>query len=215
MTDIVNRYDTTFLDALPPVAQLIAEPALADRWDQESALAKMSVGALACHLNRQVTVAHQLLTTPTGFPVLSGGADEHYARAVWVTTTSPDDPENDRSSYDEEARWGVHHLRETTATAAREVTTLLTGDAVGELAGLPWQGWALRRDAFLLTRMLEVVVHADDLALSIGVATPEFTAGVFEPVVELLARLAARRHGQSAVIGALARRERQRGVSAF
>ncbi|GLY29376.1 maleylpyruvate isomerase N-terminal domain-containing protein [Kineosporia sp. NBRC 101731] len=215
MTNPANRYDAVFLETLPPVAHLIDEPALTERWDQESVLAKMSVGALACHLNRQITLAHQLLSTPTDFPVLSGGADEHYARAAWVTTTSPDDPENDRSSYEEEARWGVHRLREATTRAAHEVTTLLTGDGAGELAGLPWQGWALRRDAFLLTRMLEVVVHADDLALSIGVPTPAFTAGVFEPVVELLARLAARRHGQSAVIGALSRRERDRGVSAF
>jgi hypothetical protein len=215
VTTTVNRYDATFLDALPHVAALIAEPALEERWTDESALAKMSIGSLACHLNRQVVVAHQLLTQPTDFPVLEGGADEHYARAAWTKTTSPDDPENDRSGYDEEALAGVLKLRETTATAAAQVTTLLTEGTASAAAGLPWQGWALSRDAFLLTRMLEVVVHSDDLALSLGVPTPEFGEAVFEPVLRLLVRLSVRRNGQSAVVSSLTRRERQRGISAF
>src|SRR5689334_12157075 len=111
----------------------------------------MSVGSLACHLSRQIVVAHQLLNQDTDFPVLEGGADEHYAKAAWTKTTSPDDPENDRSGYDEEALLGVHKLRETLATATRNVTTMLTEGTAGAAAGLPWQGWALARDAFLLT----------------------------------------------------------------
>jgi hypothetical protein len=59
------------------------------------------------------------------------------------------------------------------------------------------------------------VVHADDLAVSIGVPTPAFPEEVFGPVRDLLVRLAERRHGQSAVIGALTRSERARGISAF
>ena len=215
MTTTVNHYDATFLEALPHVSALIAEPALAERWTDESALAKMTVGSLACHLTRQVVVAHQLLSRPTDCPVLEGGADEHYARAAWTKTTSPDDPENDRSGYDEEALEGVLKLRETAATAATQVTTMLTEGTASAVAGLPWQGWALSRDAFLLTRMLEIVVHSDDLALSLGVPTPEFGAAVFEPVVQLLVRLSVRRNGQSAVVSTLTRRERQRGVAAF
>ncbi|MBT0768370.1 hypothetical protein KIH74_05510 [Kineosporia sp. J2-2] len=213
MTDDVYRYDATFLQALPPVRSLIAEPALPGRWEQESVLAKMSVGALANHLHRNVELAGALLTEPTTFPLLAGGADEHYARAAWVTTTSPDDPENDRGDYDALARLGVEALRET--TAATDVHSLFTEGGGLDRAGLPWQGWALRRDEFLLTRMVEIVVHTDDLALSLGVPTPEFPDDVLLPVVHLLTRLSVRRHGQSAVVGALSRRERQRVVSAF
>jgi hypothetical protein len=67
----------------------------------------------------------------------------------------------------------------------------------------------------LLTRMLEIVVHTDDLALSLGIRTPEFPAEVFAPVRDLLVRLAAQRHGQSAVISALTRSERSQPISAF
>ena len=75
------------------------------------------------------------------------------------------------------------------------------------------RGWSLRRADFLLTRLLEVVVHSDDLAASIGVPTPEFPDETFAPVRDLLVRLAVRRHGRSALIGTLARRERARPLS--
>jgi hypothetical protein len=68
--------------------------------------------------------------------------------------------------------------------------------------------WALTLDDFLLTRVLEVVVHADDLAVSLGVATPALPVAATDAAVELLARLAVWRHGPVAVVRALARRER-------
>nr|WP_269811028.1 maleylpyruvate isomerase N-terminal domain-containing protein [Kineosporia rhizophila] len=203
-------------------------PVLGERWDLPSALPKMSVGALACHLGRQVSLAQQLLLPspsdlssglpierPTELPLLEDGADEHYARAAWVTSTSPDDPENDRSTDEQLAQEGVQALVERFAAGAAEVSALLSGGSAGERVALPWQGWALSRDAFLLTRMLELVVHADDLAVSLDVPAPGFPERVFMPVVELIARLSVRRHGQLAVVGALTRRERQRPISAF
>jgi hypothetical protein len=41
-------------------------------------------------------------------------------------------------------------------------------------------------------RLKSILVHANDLALSAGVRTPEFPAEVFAPVSELLVRLARR-----------------------
>ncbi len=61
---------------------------------------------------------------------------------------------------------------------------------------------------FLLTRMMEIVVHSDDLALSADITTPPFPPHVFEPVLDLLSRLAVVRHGQPAVLRALSRAER-------
>jgi hypothetical protein len=55
---------------------------------------------------------------------------------------------------------------------------------------------------------MELTVHMDDLAVSVGLATPELPDAVFDPVLMLLARLAVRRHGQAAVLRALARAER-------
>ena len=73
---------------------------------------------------------------------------------------------------------------------------------------LPQAGWGLTLDDFLTTRMLELAVHLDDLAVSVGIATPELPDAAFDPVLILLARLAAGRHGQAALLRALARAER-------
>jgi Mycothiol maleylpyruvate isomerase N-terminal domain len=130
-------------------------------------------------------------------------------------STSPDDPPNDRSADDAEAAHGAAALADRTAQALEAVRRLLAAGTARDVVLIPWQGWSLRRDDFLLTRMLEIVVHADDLALSTGVRTPEFPDQVFAPVRDLLVRLAAKRHGQSAVISALTRSERTQVISAF
>jgi len=89
-------------------------------------------------------------------------------------------------------------------------------DAAGPTTYVPWQDCALRTDDFLVVRLMEIVVHADDLACSVGVASPAFSPEVLEPVLALLAALAARRRGQDAVLRALSRHQRSAGsVSAF
>jgi hypothetical protein len=81
---------------------------------------------------------------------------------------------------------------------------------------IPWQGWALRASDLLTTRMMEMVVHSDDLAVSVGVETPEVPPEVAERVLGLLTRVAVRRHGQAALVRALSRPQRApASVSAF
>jgi len=210
----LTRFDGVFPVAGAVALDLIQRAEVRDQWRQPSALPKMSIGALACHLGRQVIRAAELLPVPTDVPPLDC-VDVHYQRAAWVTTTSPDDPPNDRSADETEAALGAAALRDRTAEALREVCGLLTAGAARDVILIPWQGWSLRRGDFLLTRMLEIVVHADDLAISLDIPTPEFPAGVFVPVRDLLVRLAVKRHGQSAVISALTRGERTRVISAF
>lgn len=69
---------------------------------------------------------------------------------------------------------------------------------------------------FLTSRLLEILVHSDDLAVSIGAPAPVWDTAVSESVVVLLARLSLRRHGSTALLRALSRGERASGdVSAF
>lgn len=193
---------------------LIQRGEVGDQWLMPSVLPKMSIGALACHLGRQVVRAAELLPVATDFPPLES-VDAHYHQAAWVMSTSPDDPPNDRSADDAEAALGPVALSGRSSEALETVRRLLAAGTARDAVPIPWQGWSLRRDDFLLTRMTEIVVHADDLALSVGVRTPEFPAEVFVPVRDLLVRLAVRRHGQSAVISTLTRSERTQVISAF
>jgi hypothetical protein len=212
--DRADRLDSAFPIAADLALDLVGRTEVSDRWLGPSALPQMSVGALACHLGRQAVRAAELLPVATDVPPLDS-ADAHYHRAAWVSSTSPDDPVNDRSTDDKEAALGASALRDRGAAALATVRNLLDTGAARDVVAIPWQGWSLRRDDFLLTRLLEIVVHTDDLAVSVGVPTPEFPDEVFAPVRDLLVRLAVRRHGQSAVIGTLTRRERARPISAF
>src|SRR6185437_13359995 len=85
---------------------LVQREEVREQWLMPSVLPKMSVGALACHLGRQVVRAVELLPMATDVPPLES-ADANYHRAAWVRSTSPDDPSNDRSTDDAEAAFGA------------------------------------------------------------------------------------------------------------
>ena len=59
-----------------------------------------------------------------------------------------------------------------------------------------------------MTRLMETVVHSDDLAASVGLPTPDFPDAVVTPVLDLLTTLALRRHGTTALVRTLARPQR-------
>lgn len=92
--------------------------------------------------------------------------------------------------------------------ALAELRRRLPTEPADRLVRAPWMTWSLTLDDFLLTRMLEISVHCDDLAVSVGVPTPPLPAAVTQPVLDLLCRLAVRRHGSTAVLRALSRAER-------
>lgn len=68
--------------------------------------------------------------------------DAHYQQAAWVTTTSPDDPPNDRSTDDTEAALGAAALKDRTAEALGQVRGLLAAGVARDVILIPWQGWS-------------------------------------------------------------------------
>lgn len=206
--------DDAFLLAADIVRGFVDQPEVTVRWSEPSALPRLSVGGLAVHLGNQVVRAAQLVVRDPGdLPVLAD-ADEHYARSAWPTA-APEDPVNDRGGDETAAHDGPVALHDRVVEHRDAFRAALADGTAGDVVPVPWAGWALRRDDFLLTRLLEVVVHADDLAASVGIETPTFPAEVFDPVRDLLVRLAVARHGQSRVVAALTRRERAQPIHAF
>jgi len=173
---------------------------------------------LACHLGKQLIHARDLATATGGE---DGGdllpdAAEHYRRAAWVTTPDLDHPVNDRSRSEEEARAGHDALCARTRQAVVDLEALIGSGSLQDVVAIPWQGWRLHRADFLLTRTVEIVVHSDDLARSVGIPTPILPRDTFGAVLRLLTDLAAERHGQAELISALSRRERMPAtISAF
>jgi hypothetical protein len=205
-----------FVQAATSVAALLRDPAVAASWDSASVLREFSVTGLAGHLARQVLAVPRVLAqpVPADRPV---SLLDHYARVSWIDAGLDDEANVEiRRGGEDEAADGAAALAAKTATTVGALRSALPAEPAGRLVRPSWVSWTLSLDDFLITRMMEIAVHCDDLALSVGVATPVLPPAVLDPVLDLLIRLAARRHGSTAVLRALTRSERAPGtVAAF
>jgi hypothetical protein len=212
----VDALDVTFTDACRIASDLALRPEVAAGWTAESACSGMTVGGLAHHLVSQLGNTVRLVgaDAPEAPPI---PLLEHYARAAWVGA-GPDAEVNVgiREGSDADAASGPDALRLQVADLLDRLPGVLAGRDPAEPVWIPWQGWALTLHDWLVTRMMEIVVHSDDLAASVGLPTPEFPDEVLTPVLGLLTAVATRRHGQAAVVRALSRPQRApSSVSAF
>jgi hypothetical protein len=207
----------TVIHAADLVSDLVSRPEVAAAWTRESSCTGMTVGGLTRHLVSQpVFVANLLRTDPTdGASAETIDLLEHYARAPWLNEDL--DGEVNRSIRDGSDRQASEGPAAAVADLAR------ARDGLDEVLAeapkttyVPWQGWSLDTDDFLVTRLMEMVVHSDDLAASVDVPTPDFGLAILDPVIRLLGALAVRRHGQDALVRTLTRPQRApRTVSAF
>ena len=67
----------------------------------------------------------------------------------------------------------------------------------------------LSLDDFCRTRLIEVLLHLDDLAVSVGVPCPDTDEEGRAIVIDVLMGIARMRHGDREVLQALARDERR------
>ncbi|MEZ0580694.1 maleylpyruvate isomerase N-terminal domain-containing protein [Nocardioides sp. MH1] len=206
----------SFVTAATTAHELASTPEVRAAWDDESACAGMTVGGLAHHLVHQAVNTVRLLgmepVAEAPIPLL-----EHYARAAWVSS-APEDEANVsiRDDADAAAGQGADLVLSQSAAALDRLAPALRDHRVPDQVRIPWQGWSLTTGDFLATRAMEIVVHSDDLAASVGLDTPEFPDDVVAEVLRLLTGVAIRRHGQTAVVRGLSRPQRApSSISAF
>jgi hypothetical protein len=195
-----------YLRAAESAAALVRDSAVAAAWDQPSALAEFSVRGLAGHLASQVLFAPRVLAAepPDEVPV---SLLDYYAASKWIGADV--DAEVNvrlRELGEDIAAKGAADLAVEVDAALRELREVLPAESADRVVA--FSGRFLRLDDFLITRMMEIAVHSDDLAVSVGVETPQLPAEVYDPVLALLSQLAVRRHGQTSVLRALSRAER-------
>ncbi|MGN9809174.1 maleylpyruvate isomerase N-terminal domain-containing protein [Micromonospora sp. BQ11] len=195
-----------FLDAADVAATLLRAPVLAGRWSAPSALADFTIGGLARHLANQVTRTTGLLAAAPGtsaVPLL-----DHFTGNPWVTSgvDGADNMGIRRRGERDAAATTPDRLADEVDAALSELRRTVPAQPTDRIVDLG--EWGLRVDDFLLTRVLELVVHTDDLVVSLGLPTPALPAAATEASLHLLVRLAAWRHGPLDVVRALARRER-------
>jgi hypothetical protein len=198
---------SAFLDAAAIAVDLLADRAVADRWTEPSALTGLTVGGLAGHLARQFNQVVEAVEKPAPEQE-PRDLMAHYAAAAWLGQDI-DAPANVaiRGQSDDYAAVGHAQLIERANSELATLRATLPG-LEPDRPVLIWTGWALTLDDLLLTRMMEISVHSDDIAVSVGLPTPEFPPRVITPVLGLLTALAVERHGQTAVLRGLSRRER-------
>jgi hypothetical protein len=205
-----------YLAAAEKVAALLREPEVAAAWDRPSALEAFTVRGLAGHLAIQTLMLDSALDAPdSDLPAIP--LAEHYARVAWID--APVDSEVNaliRAGGDRAAQEGPGELAAQVDEAVRRQRAALPAAAADHRVTAPSGQWSLVLDDFVLTRAMEIAVHGDDLAVSVGLPTPAIDDDALMPVITLLARIALRRHGQVALLRALSRRERApASVSAF
>ena len=204
-----------YLECASVVRELLATEHVAREWDAPSVLPLWTVGGLAGHLARPV------LTVP-GFVVAEAATKGPVVSSVEYFAVMPDednDPSSEVATFIrqrgvETAGDGPADLLHRFDVVMEDLPAMLMGaGADHEVVAF---GRRMRLDQYLVTRVVEMIVHADDLAVSVGTATPGFPESASDVCLATLAAIASRRRGAVGVMRALARSERApTDVSAF
>ncbi len=196
-----------FLSTVGVARKLITSPEVAARWTEASALDRMTIGTVAAHLARAALTVQQYLELPP-----PDAATEPITAAQYFADALPSD-------LDDEVHRGIRARSDQAASEGRDAVVRYLDDTIASvtvaLASAPpdtrvtvFGKAAMLLDQYLVTRLVELVVHLDDLACSIGVATPAVEPEAVDVVTRCFVDIARIRHGDVAVIRALARRER-------
>jgi uncharacterized protein (TIGR03083 family) len=200
-----------FLASAAVAGRLLRAPELAACWTRPSALAEFRTSGLAGHLARAVLNVERYLDTPLT-------TDDRPLDAVsYFRPADPDIDDADalsaavhrtvRERGEQDAAGGPADLADRYDAARARLAVRLPGLPPDQPV-LMFGRAVLPLQECLVTRLVELVVHTDDLAVSLGLPTPAFGDDADDLVITTLVRMARRRHGTLPVLRALARRER-------
>jgi len=201
-----RRLRALFLRSAALCADLIAAPGVAAAWQDPSVLPDLTTGALAGHLSRGILQVEWFLDagTPAGAAPIT--AADYY-------TPPPDASRNSavRDRGRERAEAGPTAIADEVRDCLERLARRLPGEPPDRLleargsSGI--RGRVLLLDEYLKVRLVEQVIHGDDLARSVPGTDAEADPAACRIAIGTLVAAATRRHGQMAVLHALARRE--------
>ena len=208
-----------FCAAADATAVLLDEPALLQGFDGPSALEEFSVRGLAGHLLRAMTSVEGYLDAAEPEAELGRveavSAAGYYAAVLGDATVDIQDDLNRavRQRGLESAPGAPEGFTAVWAETADRLRGRLAAEPSGRLVQV-FGGLVLDLDDYLVTRLVELVVHGDDLAVSLGVAPPHLDRAATTLVIDTLVEVARRRHGDAAVLASLTRARARRCRSA-
>lgn len=203
----------TFWRALDAAADAVARPEVAAAWTGPSALDGLSVGGVVAHLlaatERTALVLEADPPAPADTRVV--GLAEFYGPNRIDDRSELDDglPALLRSGAEARAADGATAVVGALAALAPRLRPLVDAAPPDRLVPVVQvRGGAARLDDYLVTRVVELVVHTDDVACSVGLDLPDLPPDVLATVTSAFVDLAAARSGGRAVVRAFARSER-------
>jgi hypothetical protein len=190
-----------FLAGARVVVEAISSSAVGAAWDEPSVLDDQTVGGLAGHLARgAVWVVGDYLDRQPPAPTFRSA--EHY----FATLTTEADAASNQA------------IRDRGRAVAAAGHAAVVADAGARLAALEVRlpdepadrvtvvaGGAMRLDDYLVTRIVEQVVHLDDLARSVAVAPWPVPEGNLRLALEVAVGTGVLRFGGPAMVRALFR----------
>lgn len=193
-----------FFDAYISLGPLVGSSELETRWQDESVLKDFSVRGLAGHLIRAgwAVLDYLAAEVPDEDPV---PAPEYYHRVL--ASMGAEEHEQVRTKGEAFAGSSIEELRRRHGDACSGLEGALGSEPDGRQLRV-FGGHVMLLEDYLETRIVEVLVHADDLAASLEVPLPGFPPEAFELAIDHLVDVARLRHGDRAVLVALSRRER-------
>ncbi len=207
-----NCSTTLYFETARMAVDLIAEPVVAERWSEPSALDGYDIGELAAHLARAVLTVRDYLAA--GSPA-STTDDAPVSAACYVVLAL-----GDHDPVDSDFHRGVRQRSVDAATGGADAVVASARSALGELQSAfadadiaehritVLGGIMMRLEDYLDTRLVELCIHYDDLSVSIGVTAPELPAEAWERVALVVADVAKQRDGAADFALSLARTER-------
>lgn len=207
-----ERVRSLVIEAMEAAAGLIADPAVGEAWNEPSALDGMTVGGLSAHLVRAAgaTVAYLDRTDPSATP------SDDLLTAVTYFHAAVDSPIHDRIKEvsSDEAAIGHRQTSEKATALARTMAERLTAEPEDRLVAALGSRM-LTLDDFCRTRLIEILLHMDDLAVSIGRVRPETDPEGLAIVTDIVIGIARGNRGPWELVYGLTRDERTTEPSIF
>jgi hypothetical protein len=200
----MNDIRSAFLASYEAIRPLIASDELERRWNDESCLENSTVKGLAGHLVRAGMAPFAYLEAPP--PAVPPVPAPHYYGTVLSRMTAADHaevPARGEAVAGDEAT-ALHTTYDDAVARAREILPSVPDDRVISV----YMEVPLRFDDYLIVRIVEILVHTDDLAVSLDLDAPEAPSQAMNLAIDHLVAVAREQQGDRAVLIGLTRRER-------
>ncbi len=199
----MNTTRALFLESCNDVLTALGDQRIADAWGEPSVLEEQTVGSVAAHVGRNCWIALHYLDggVPTA-PVDYDTAAAYFANLLDAATPELHAGIRQRGAEGAEAGPAVVHQQ-----LADELTTLkdrLADEPEDRLVTV-FGGKVMALDDYLESRIVEQVVHLDDLSRSVGGEPFPVTPAAEELVIACGADIGRRRFGGTAVVRVLFR----------